>query len=107
MGSFFHFTERMISYYYKVDSGQKKVYILSYLLPTLVWSQGNYEYYSSHRTMNIFGSKSGHLSNRIIEIFFFIFSKHFAVFDDFSKWRVPNVLQNSEKSSNIAKIVGK
>ena len=48
-------------------------------------------------TMNIFGSKSGHLSNRIIERFFFIFFKLFAVFDDFSKWRVPNVLQNSEK----------
>ena len=58
-------------------------------------------------TMNIFDSKSGHLSNRIIERFFFIFSKLFAVFDDFSKYGVPNVLQNSEKSSNIAEIVGK
>ena len=58
-------------------------------------------------TVNIFGSKSGHLSNRIIERFFFIFSKVFAVFDDFPNWRVPNVLQNMEKSSNIAKIVGK
>ena len=53
--------------------------------------------------MNIFGSKSGHLSNRIIERFFFIFSKLFAVFDDFSKWRVPNVLHNEEKSLNIEK----
>ena len=41
--------------------------------------------------MNIFGSKSGHLSNRIIERFFFVITKLFAVFDDFSKWRVPNV----------------
>ena len=46
--------------------------------------------------------KQAILSDRIIERFFFIFSKFFAVFDDFSKWRVPNVLQNSEKSSNIA-----
>ena len=38
---------------------------------------------SGHCTMNIFGSKSGHFSNRII------------------------VLQNSEKPSSIAKIVGK
>jgi len=30
---------------------------------------------------------SGHLSNRINIRFFFIFSKTFAVFDDFSKWR--------------------
>ena len=29
-------------------------------------------------------SKCGHLSNRIIERFFFIFSKVFAVFEDFS-----------------------
>ena len=58
-------------------------------------------------TVNIFCFKSGHLSNRIIERFFFIFSKLFAVFDDFSKWRVRNVLQNSEKSSNIANIAGK
>ena len=28
----------------------------------------------------------------------------FGVFDDFSKWRVANLLQNSKKSSNIAKI---
>ena len=47
------------------------------------------------------------ICNGITESFFFIFSKLFAVFDDFSKWRVPNVLQNLEKSSNIAKIVGK
>ena len=33
--------------------------------------------------------------------FFFIFSKLFAVFDDFSKWRVPNELQNSEISSKL------
>ena len=37
---------------------------------------------------------------------FFIFSKKIAVFDDFSKWRVLNVLQISRKSSNIAKIWG-
>ena len=42
-------------------------------------------------TVNIFGSKSGHLCNRIIGRFLFILSKIFAVFDDFSKWRVPNV----------------
>ena len=55
-----------------------------------------------------FSSKSGDFSNtRIIERFFFIFSQLFAVFDDFPKWRVPNVLQNSKKSSNIAKIGGK
>ena len=30
----------------------------------------------------------------------------FLVFDDFSKWRVPNGMQKSEKSSNIAKISG-
>ena len=60
-----------------------------------------------HCTVDIFGSKSGHLSNRIIARFFFIFSYKFAVFEDFSKWRVPNVQQNSEKSSNIAKIEGK
>ena len=54
--------------------------------------------------MNIFGSKSGHLSNRIIERFLF---KYFAVFNGFSKWRMPNVLKNSEKTSNIAKIAGK
>ena len=52
-------------------------------------------------TMNIFGSKSGHLSNRIIGRFFIIFYKIFAV------QRVPNVLQNSKKSSNIAKNLGK
>ena len=56
--------------------------------------------------VNIFASKSDHLCNGIFERFFFILSKLFAVFDDFSKWRVPNVLQNSEKSPNIAKIVG-
>ena len=34
---------------------------------------------------------------------FFIFSKKFGVFDDsISKWGVLNVLQNSDKSSNIA-----
>ena len=47
--------------------------------------------------MNIFGSKTGHLSNRIIERFFFIFSKLFAVFDEFSKRRVPNVLLGTRK----------
>jgi len=57
--------------------------------------------------VNIFGSKSGHLSNRVIARFFFIFSKIFAVFDDFPKCRVPNVLRNSEKSSNIVKNCGK
>ena len=44
-----------------------------------------------HYTMNIFASKSGHLSNRLIERFFFNFSKHFTVFYDFSKWRVSNL----------------
>ena len=37
----------------------------------------------------------------------FFFYKILSVFDDFSKWRVPNMLQHSEKSSNIAKIAGK
>ena len=60
-----------------------------------------------HYIVNIFGSKSSHLCNRIIERFFYIFSKLFAVFDDFSKWRWLNVLQNLEKSSIIAKIVEK
>ena len=54
--------------------------------------------------MNIFGSKSGHLSNRIIGRFFFIFSKHFAVFDDYSKWRVPNGQQNSGKIIKFGEI---
>ena len=57
---------------------------------------------STHYSLNIFAS-----SNIISKRFFFTFSKLFAVFDDFSKWTVPNVLQNSEKSSNIAKIAGK
>ena len=57
--------------------------------------------YMPLHTVNIFDSKSGHLSNRIIERFFLIFSKHFAVFDDFSKWRVPK--NSKKKSSNIAK----
>ena len=30
----------------------------------------------------------------------------FAIFDDFSNWGVPNVLQNSEKSSNIYQKLG-
>ena len=34
----------------------------------------------------------------LIGRFFFIFSKK--IFDDFSKWRVPNMQQNSEKSSH-------
>ena len=33
-----------------------------------------------------------------------IFEKNNSVFDDFSNWELPNVLQNSEKSLNIAKI---
>ena len=33
--------------------------------------------------------------------------KKIAVFDDFSKWKVRNVLQNLEKSSNMANIAGK
>ena len=44
---------------------------------------------STQCTMDIFCSKSGHLSNRIIVRFLFIFSKKIAVvFDHFSKWRV-------------------
>ena len=54
--------------------------------------------------MNIFGSKSGHFKAIItFGRFFFIQSKFFTAFDDFSKWRVPNVL-NSGKSSDIAKM---
>ena len=35
--------------------------------------------------------------------FFFIFCQMFAIFDDFSKWSTaPKVLQNFEKSSNLA-----
>ena len=52
-------------------------------------------------TVNIFGSKSGHLSNRIIERFFFIFSKLFAVFDDFSKWRLSSYVLVSRVIMNI------
>ena len=64
----------------------------------------NYEYQC---TMNISCSKSSHLSNsNIIGRFFLHFLKNNSVCDDFSKLRVPNVLQNSEKSSNIAKIWG-
>ena len=55
--------------------------------------------------MNIFGSKRGHLSNRIIERFFCIFSKLFSVFDDLSKWRVPNVLPNSENHEIWQKLI--
>ena len=52
---------------------------------------------SSPCTVNIFGSKSSHLSNRIIGRFVFIFPKFFAVIDAFSKWRVQNhqILQKS------------
>ena len=60
-----------------------------------------------HCTMNIFGSKSGHLNNRIFGRFFFIFIKMFAVFDDFSKWRVLNVLQISGKIIKYSKNLGK
>ena len=55
--------------------------------------------------VKFFGSKSGHLSNRMIERFFFIFSKLYAVFDDFSKWRMPNeLLHNSEKHQILQKL---
>lgn len=54
--------------------------------------------------MNI--SKRGHVINIIIGRFYFIFSKKNSLFDDFSKWRVSNMQQNSEKSLNIATIFG-
>ena len=41
-----------------------------------------------YTSLNFVDSKSDHLSIRIIEIFFFILSKLFTVFDNFSKWRV-------------------
>ena len=58
-------------------------------------------------TVNIFVSHSGHLNNRIIERFFFIFPHFFAVEDDFTKWRVPNVQQNLEKIIKYSKNLGK
>ena len=61
---------------------------------------------STQCTMDIFSSKSGHLSNRIIVSFLLIFSKKIAVFDDFSKWRVPNVQQKSEKIIKCSKNLG-
>ena len=49
-------------------------------------------------TMNIFGSKSGHLSkSNNWKIFLHFLKKLFQYLSIFQKQRVPNVLQNSEK----------
>ena len=54
-------------------------------------------------TMNIFGSKSGHLNKSKNSKIFFIFPAIFAIFDDFSKFCSTFASLHFEKSSNTAK----